>query len=123
MHFEESLALAQRVGEREREARAGNNLGILALYAGDFETAVSRYEAALALARELGDDRTISLMAQNLGQQSGPAGFGNGGSSTPPPTGGPPPFVLPINFIPSGPAGGGPNTGTGGTGNGGPEEF
>ena len=81
-------------------------------------TVVSYVQNSLTEMLRFGNAANDAIHLYSLGQ-SGPAGFGNGGSSTPPPTGGPPPFVLPINFIPSGPAGGGPNTGTGGTGNGG----
>ena len=53
----------RELGARDREARASSNLGILAIYEGDFETAIRRYEEATAIARELGDERTLSLIA------------------------------------------------------------
>ena len=37
------------------------------MYAADHETAVRRYEEATAIARELGDERALSLAIQNLG--------------------------------------------------------
>ena len=37
------------------------------MYEGDFDTAIRRYEEATVIAREEGDERTISLSLQNLG--------------------------------------------------------
>src|SRR5207244_2791922 len=45
----------------------GANLGILAIYEGDYDAAIERYEEAVDLAREIGDERMLSLMTQNLG--------------------------------------------------------
>ena len=43
------------------------NLATLAMYAGDYEAAIARYEEASAISRELGDDRQLSLALQNVG--------------------------------------------------------
>ena len=43
------------------------NLATLAMYDGDYEAAVARYEEASAIARELGDERQLSLALQNVG--------------------------------------------------------
>ena len=59
--------LARAAGARHEESRASSNLGVLAVYAGDDEEAIRRYEHAAAIARELGDERTLALLLQNLG--------------------------------------------------------
>ena len=58
---------ARELGIREREARIVSNLGVLAIYRGDFETAIALYAEATDIARELGDERAVSLYMQNLG--------------------------------------------------------
>lgn len=65
--FEESLALAEQLGDGYRAARVSGNLANLALYARDYDEAISRLEASTVYMREEGDDRGLSLMIQNLG--------------------------------------------------------
>ena len=61
------LARTRELGIREREARIVSNLGVLAVYRGDFEIAIALYADATDIARELGDERAVSLYTQNLG--------------------------------------------------------
>jgi len=66
-HFQESLELAERLGDGYRAARVSGNLANLALYAEDYDEAIARLDAATAFMRTSGDDRGLSLMLQNLG--------------------------------------------------------
>ncbi|WP_051325175.1 BTAD domain-containing putative transcriptional regulator [Candidatus Solirubrobacter pratensis] len=65
--FEELHALARETGALDREARADNNLAVLAIYEGDSAEAIRRYEQSASILRDLGDDRWLSLVLQNLG--------------------------------------------------------
>src|SRR6202008_3344813 len=65
-HFNAALELARAVGDRARVARLQSNLGTLAMYAGDHEQAVRRYEEAAVISRERGDLLGLSLVTQNL---------------------------------------------------------
>ena len=49
-----------------REARVITNLGVLDVFASDYDAAQARYEAAAAIYRELGDVRGQSIVTQNL---------------------------------------------------------
>ena len=63
-----ALELARALGAHEpRIAGAVTNLATLAIYAGDYEDAIARYEEAAAISRELGDERQLSLVLQNVG--------------------------------------------------------
>ena len=50
-----------------RVARLQSNLGTLAMYAGDHEQAVRRYEESATISRQLEDPFGLSLVIQNLG--------------------------------------------------------
>jgi predicted ATPase/DNA-binding SARP family transcriptional activator len=65
--FQEMHALARATGALDREARADNNLAVLAIYEGNPEEAIRRYEQSAGILRDLGDDRWLSLVLQNLG--------------------------------------------------------
>ena len=65
-------ALRGRSSSRARSAPASGRPAAATspssrIYAGDHETAIRRYEEATAVAREIGDERMLSLMMQNLG--------------------------------------------------------
>ena len=64
--FSEALGLADQLSDRRQMARILMNLGVIALYTEDYATALSRYQAAGDIWRELGDVRGQSVMCQNL---------------------------------------------------------
>jgi predicted ATPase len=59
-------AALEHVEDRRREARVITNLGVLDVFASDYDAAQERYEAAAALHREAGDVRGQSIVSQNL---------------------------------------------------------
>jgi len=62
-----TLASARAHGDREREARCLNGLGILRMHAGDISGAEETYLAAGEAARAAGSGRTMGEVEQNLG--------------------------------------------------------
>src|SRR5205085_10724095 len=64
--FSEALVLADRLHDRRQMARTLMNLGVIALYMEDYDAALSRYQEAGEIWRELGDVRGQSVMCQNL---------------------------------------------------------
>ena len=71
--FERSLAIWRELGDRDREARELNSLGIARRHLGDLDGARSSLEAAIAINRELGTPRLAANLA-NLGQLESGAG-------------------------------------------------
>jgi non-specific serine/threonine protein kinase len=65
--LEESLALAQAVGDKQTSAWALNDLGNLALVRDDYAAARASYEASLVLGRAMGDVLTLGPVLGNLG--------------------------------------------------------
>jgi tetratricopeptide (TPR) repeat protein len=65
--FEAALALASRLGERQREAALRNTLGVLQWERGVYVEALAHYEAALALLRDLGDRVHEGLTLNSIG--------------------------------------------------------
>jgi predicted ATPase/DNA-binding SARP family transcriptional activator len=59
-------AALEHVDDRRREARVVTNLGVLDVFASDYESAHARYELAAEISREVGDVRGQSIVAQNL---------------------------------------------------------
>jgi tetratricopeptide (TPR) repeat protein len=66
--WERARAAAQRLGDRDAEARALNNLGIAYAQLGDPQQAIPYYEQMLAIVRASGDRRTEKLALGNLGR-------------------------------------------------------
>jgi len=64
--FTRSLSVAEAAADRKRQAVAMSNLGAVAHYRGDLETARHQYEAALEIARDLNDLFNIALLTGNL---------------------------------------------------------
>jgi predicted ATPase len=58
---------ADSVQWRSLRARAVNGAGSLAMWQGDYSAATARLEEALAIRRELGDERAIAASVNNLG--------------------------------------------------------
>ncbi|HWM95012.1 MAG TPA: CHAT domain-containing tetratricopeptide repeat protein [Thermoanaerobaculia bacterium] len=65
--YEKGLALWQSVGDRRREVKALNQIGLIHRRLGETEKALSLYERALALAREAGDLAGEAETRNNLG--------------------------------------------------------
>ncbi|WP_309721132.1 tetratricopeptide repeat protein [Armatimonas sp.] len=65
--YEQSLAIAREVGDRESTARALGNLGLVAVYQGDYPAARVYQEESLAIRREMGDRGGIARALLNLG--------------------------------------------------------
>ena len=66
-HFQESLALARELGDKQSIAAALNNLGLVAEYGlNDYLAAGVLYEESLAIRRELGEKRGIAAVLNNL---------------------------------------------------------
>jgi non-specific serine/threonine protein kinase len=78
--FAELETALTRTGEMRTplRAKALNNMGNLASYRGDFTMACSLYEESLALLRELGDERGITVALRNLGNMA----YAQGGYAT-----------------------------------------
>src|SRR5688500_1644589 len=66
-HYEASLAIAHASELGQQHARALNSMAILEQFRGRIDRARELYAAARALAEELGDDRTLAMLDQNLG--------------------------------------------------------
>jgi tetratricopeptide (TPR) repeat protein len=64
--YEQVLARARQVGNREREVSALNNLGVVAYERADWEITVAYAQQALPLAREMGQQQLIALLLNNL---------------------------------------------------------
>lgn len=71
---EQSLALCRIIGDRQREARMLNDLGIVADSQGDYVASKSYYERCLQLCRELGDEPGAANALLNLGAVAGDQG-------------------------------------------------
>lgn len=67
VYLEQSLASFQRVGDRRWESRMWNGLGENARLRGDYQTAVERYQAALAITLEIHNRDWEILYRSNLG--------------------------------------------------------
>jgi predicted ATPase/class 3 adenylate cyclase len=67
-YLEESLAVARKLGDRERVAMALQPLGMASVALGELDTARRHLEEALALARELGDKRELAAALNGLAQ-------------------------------------------------------
>ena len=72
--YRESLAIRERLADREGVAGLMNNLGIVAMQRGDLDGARVLGERALALYRELGNRRRICACEINLGWLDSSAG-------------------------------------------------
>lgn len=66
-HWHEAKALFEGLGDRRGVAYSYGNLGLLGDAAGDYPRAVARYEAVLALFRQLEDQTYIEFMLQIWG--------------------------------------------------------
>ena len=66
--LEESVAIAQELGDRQRVAWALQFLGLSCLSQGDLATARRHLQAALAMAREGADDREVAAALTAMGQ-------------------------------------------------------
>ncbi|HET7400764.1 MAG TPA: tetratricopeptide repeat protein [Usitatibacter sp.] len=66
--LEESVSIAQELGDRQRVAWALQFLGLSCLAQGDLATARGHLQAALAMAREGADDREVAAALTALGQ-------------------------------------------------------
>jgi len=64
---EQALEAAHQAGDRAAEGAALDKLGSAYAARGDFRRAVEHYEQAIAVARELNDQRAEALYSQNLG--------------------------------------------------------
>ena len=64
--YREALEIRRELGDREGEYGPSNNLGNLALQAGDYGAALTAHEACLAMARELGETGAIASSLHNL---------------------------------------------------------
>jgi Tfp pilus assembly protein PilF len=65
--FEQALAIARQVGERQNEALPLSNLGKAAGDEGDYSAAQDYYKQALQIDREIGNRRGECLVLGNLG--------------------------------------------------------
>lgn len=63
---EEGLARARGAQVRRGEARAVNNLGVIARLTGDFPEALTRFREALDIYRDIGDDAAVATSLNNL---------------------------------------------------------
>jgi non-specific serine/threonine protein kinase len=68
---EESLAIAQSLGDRALAAMVLNNLAFMLIRVGESATAQTRCEEALALNRDLGDQRGTAVALHNLAVLTG----------------------------------------------------
>jgi predicted ATPase len=66
--YEESLAICEALGQRERVGSRHTNLGLLARQQGDLERARTHYEQSLRIAREVGNQDLVVQSLSNLGQ-------------------------------------------------------
>lgn len=66
-HFEDSLALFEKLGNKEGVANSFNNLGLVARHQGDHAQALANFERSLAWFREIGGRQGISWALSNLG--------------------------------------------------------
>ncbi|UBF24465.1 tetratricopeptide repeat protein [Kovacikia minuta CCNUW1] len=66
-HFQRSLAIARKLGDRGSEGNALGNLGSTYWYRGDYPQAIEYYQQALTIARETDDRRVEVRMLSNLG--------------------------------------------------------
>jgi tetratricopeptide (TPR) repeat protein len=71
--FERSLAIWRELGDRDREARELNSLGIARRHLGDLDGARSLFHEAIVINREIGSPRLSANLA-NLGQLESAAG-------------------------------------------------
>jgi tetratricopeptide (TPR) repeat protein len=74
--------LSSRSGDLSAEARAENNLGVLAQHLGDFDAAEHTYGQALALRRDLGDREGEAETLSNLGGLAHARGRGEEAAAT-----------------------------------------
>jgi tetratricopeptide (TPR) repeat protein len=75
--YEESLHIAEELGDRAGVARVLHNLGVLAQQQGDYGRAWQFYEESLRISEELGDRAGVARVLHNLGvlaQQQGDYG-------------------------------------------------
>ena len=66
-HYEESLAIQRRIGDRKGIAGALSNLGNVKFEQGDYLAARAHHEESLAILREIGDRMNIAISLNNLG--------------------------------------------------------
>nr|MBA2641800.1 hypothetical protein [Actinomycetota bacterium] len=66
-YVEERLSIARELEDKQAEAVALNDLGIVVAEGGDSEAAASSYERSADLAREIGDEHTLLAVATNRG--------------------------------------------------------
>ena len=66
-YFEEALAIARALGNREAVGKFLTNLGLVAERQGDYPLAIRRYEESLAILREIGARHAALLNVLNLG--------------------------------------------------------
>jgi tetratricopeptide (TPR) repeat protein len=77
--YEESLHIAEELGDRAGVARVLHNLGVLAQQQGDYGQAWQFYEESLRIAEELGDRAGVASLLHNLGSVlQGPGRLGRG---------------------------------------------
>ena len=62
----EALEHAVRAGDRDVQGRLLNNLGIMAWERADYEEALTRYEQALPLFRDLSDEAAVGLILNSI---------------------------------------------------------
>jgi predicted ATPase/class 3 adenylate cyclase/Tfp pilus assembly protein PilF len=65
--YEEGLALARELGDKQSVATALNSLGFVALSSRNYAIAHALHEEGLALARELGDKQNVATALNRLG--------------------------------------------------------
>jgi tetratricopeptide (TPR) repeat protein len=65
--YEESLHIAEELGDRAGVARVLHNLGVLAQQQGDYGRAWQFYEESLRISEELGDRAGVASLLHNLG--------------------------------------------------------
>jgi len=65
--YEESLHIAEELGDRAGVARVLHNLGVLAQQQGDYGQARHLYQESLRIAEELGDRAGVASLLHNLG--------------------------------------------------------
>lgn len=63
-----SLAICREIGDKDGEAIALNNLGELAVVRGEFNQAISYCQQVLKIALDLGDEWTIIIVYDILGE-------------------------------------------------------
>jgi CHAT domain-containing protein len=72
--FEQSLAEARRVGNRQREGRALHALGNMAIRRNEFSRAKELYRVSLRIAEEVRDERLLMLSHRGLGDAAAQLG-------------------------------------------------